>query len=193
MNAEQRADAYFHYLVAQYGPPTELNAVEATNADLGHVFIASYHNHPEPGLHTIFSYGLSEASHTEWTAYRPELCLTVESDHIDWALALADLVDWNRETSPFLPASLFHLGRNLGPETAMDSILIYNPAIAREQELTTFTIDDRTISVLAAYPIYHEEVGLLQHIGINKFVELPEYGLFSISRPDLSALYRVGH
>lgn len=180
------------YLTQSVGrEPDDVLALEANPTETESVFVFVFRDYPEPSLVTGFTSGLSAASHADWKDTKPELSLTVASDDAAWMQALAYLVDWNRAGHSFLPGSLFHYGRTISAESAMDSFLVFNLAISGDNEFRNIPIDEDLITFYGVHPLHHDEVAMLQKVGIRKFMGLPEYRLFSTTRPDLSKLYKV--
>ncbi len=171
--------------------PDAIFAIETETAAWGMVHGILFYQYPEPELTTGFTYGLSAGQHPDWRDAKPELSITTESTDTDWTQAIAYLVEWNRTTHSFLPGSLFHYGRAVSPNSAMDSFLVFNLAIGRGNEFQNIPLGRDKITVYGVHPLHHGEVGMLQKVGIRKFMELPEYQLFSTSRPDLSKLYKL--
>lgn len=188
----EKATKFVDYITQITGrEPNAFFALETEAAHWGMVYGIVYHDYPELGLTTGFTYGLSEAQHPEWKDARPELSITTASPSVEWTQSLAYLVEWNRQTHAFLPGSLFHYGRPISPDSPMDSFLVFNLAIGTGDEFRTIRIEDQVITVYGVHPLHHDEVAMLQKVGIRKFMELPEYQLFSVTRPDLSKLYTL--
>jgi len=185
----QSAEQYIAALTSRYGEPASVVGVESDHPDLGLVLAITYRNFPQPGLLTGFTYGLS-AAHPG--AAKPELVITVQSADEAWVHAVAYLAEWQRTTHDFAPGSLFHYGKPVSPESAMDSFLVFEPASKDEATFAPLQLDGGPIILRMVYPLYAGEVGLIRKVGIRKFMGLPQYDFLGVSRPDLSTLYRVG-
>ena len=172
--------------------PGDVLVLEASPPETEGVFVFVFRDYPEPSLVTGFTSGLSAANQADWEDTKPELSLTVASADAAWMQALAYLVDWNRTVHSFSPGSLFHYGRAVSVESAMDSFLVFDLAIGRGGEFCNVAVDKDLITFLGVHPLYYDEVAMLQKVGIRKFMGLPEYRLFSTKRPDLSKIYKVG-
>lgn len=187
-----RAEQYLQYLKATIGIEAEIIGVETDNNDA--ILVAVCPNYPEVGLTTGLTYGLSEAQHDDWRKWnwKPELAITVASTETEWLLAAAHLIDSHRHTSSFAPGSLFDLGNIVHPESEMQAFLVFNLTIDTPKHLDNIILGDNdAVKVLGLYPLYVGEVAMLHKVGMRKFFELPEYRLFSINRPDLSAIYKL--
>jgi hypothetical protein len=192
-----KSELFVQRLIDTIGAYTAIVGIETHDEALGMVLGVIYQDYPEPGLTTGFTYGLSAARHPEWKDHKPELSITVQSREDDWVASLARLVEWNRTDHPFVPGSLFHYGKAIAPDTQMDSFLIFDRAIGENsdiqpQPIQSVQIQDETIQIYQAYPLYHNEVALIKKVGIRKFTGLREYEYFQVQRPDLSKLYQVG-
>ena len=186
------SEQYIDALSLRYGEPTSVVGVESDNAELGMVLAISYSNYPQPGLLTGFTYGLSAASHSQWRDAKPELVVTVQSSNEDWVHAVAYLVEWQRDRHDFAPGSLFHYGKPVSQNSSMNSFLVFEPVAKDQQIFAPIEFDNQSIVLRMVYPLYEGEVGLIQKVGIRKFMGLPQYDFFSVDRPDLSKIYRVG-
>jgi hypothetical protein len=188
----QAAEQYIAALTLRCGEPASVAGVESDNPDLGMVLAIAFRDYPQPGLLTGFTYGLSAASHPQWRDAKPELVVTVQSADEAWTHAVAYLVEWQRERHDFAPGSLFHYGKPVVPDSAMNSFLVFEPATKDEGMFAPILLESQRIALQMAYPLYEGEVGLIQKVGIRKFMGLPQYDFFSVVRPDLSKLYQVG-
>jgi hypothetical protein len=189
-----RSSTYVQYLVNTIGAAYhDLAGIESSEASPGMVLAISFLDYPEKGLLTGFTYGLSEMAHPDWkNLSKPELTITVKSTDIHWVHAIGYLVEWHRATHAFQPGSLFQYGRPAAADSAMDSFLVFNPVVGQGDEFREISLGNDKIELMGVFPLYHDEVSLIQKIGIRKFTGLTEYSLFSVTRPDLSALYKVG-
>ncbi|HEX8530178.1 MAG TPA: suppressor of fused domain protein [Cytophagales bacterium] len=188
----QPAKPYIAALTRRCGEPASVAAVESDNPELGMVLALTFRDYPQPGLLTGFTYGLSAASHPQWRDARPELVITVQSADEAWVHAVAYLVEWQRERHDFAPGSLFRYGKSIAPDSAMNAFLVFEPAAKDAHLFAAIPLEGQSIVLRMAYPLYEGEVGLIQKVGIRKFMDLPQYDFFSVNRPDLSKLYRVG-
>lgn len=188
----KRSEQYVQYLIDTVGDYSSITGIETIHPEQGLVLAVQYQDYPEEGLLTGFTYGLSEASHAEWKGAKPELTITVESKEESWVTVLAQLVEWNRNKHPFLPGSLFYLGKPIAADSQMDSFLIFNNAIDSESQFQRVDLGSEAVTLYGAHPLYHGEIKLIQKVGIRKFMGLREYSLLNVQRPDLSQLYRVG-
>lgn len=52
-------------------------------------------------------------------------------------------------------------------------------------EESVVELGGRTIHLRGLYPIYREEVALLERMGLERFWKHPSYDLYSVTRPNL--------
>src|SRR5262249_13166696 len=60
-----------------------------------------YQNVPDRGDLTAFLYGLSSVNHPAWTKSRVELAINVQSNNVDWGIAIGFLARMYRGKAPF--------------------------------------------------------------------------------------------
>jgi hypothetical protein len=186
------AEQYIAALTSRYGEPASVAGVESDHPDLGMVLAITFRDYPQPGLLTGCTFGLSAAAHPGWQDAKPELVITVQSADEAWVHTVAYLAEWQRERHEFAPGSLFHYGKPVAPDSAMNAFLVFEPTASDEGMFAPIQLENQRIALRTVYPLYEGEVGLIQKVGIRKFMGLPQYDAFSVSRPDLSTLYRVG-
>ena len=61
-----------------------------------------YPDIPEKGFITAFTYGLSLVKHSDWKFGRPELCISVESQNLEWRKIVGYVANKLRGDCPFL-------------------------------------------------------------------------------------------
>ena len=97
--------------------------VATTHEGLNGVTAVVYSEVPEPGYMMAVTYGLSLASHPQWTAGTPELCICVESVDANWALAVAFIAEQMRGECPFLYGDMLDFGGPMSEESPMSSLV----------------------------------------------------------------------
>lgn len=146
--------------------------VPSSTPGLPDVLAIDYADTPEDGLLLAVTYGLSVASHEGWTAARPELCLCIESDDPEWALALAELVDRFRGEREFAYGEVFELEEPIVEGTDMDGFVIAGPLVMDDETAHIEVGEDLPIRVLGAYPSYASERAFILEHGVERFWEL---------------------
>lgn len=181
-------DQYLKSLQKNFNQEGEIHSFETKDINLGMVEAIAFSEVPESKLYTSFSYGLSKVIFNDVDEPPVEVCLTVNSKLKEWIHALGYLVEWNRKSYPFYLGSLFNFGKNISPDSAMDSFLVFQPLHEKLRNLST---SKKRGEIRAIYPLYNGEVQLLKKIGIKKFFGLREFEPYNVNRSDLSVIYKV--
>jgi hypothetical protein len=144
--------------------------VESSRSNLGRVFALCYTDLPEPGMLTAFTYGLSQADHPDWRLAKPELCISVQSTDVAWALAMGHLADSLRGTCPFSSGNTIAFGDPISDESAMTDFVVFAPiSLAPEAYLGIDVGDDLPISIAGLYPIHESERCYIRTHGLEAF------------------------
>lgn len=169
-----RADRFLAYVDELVGDDAESGEdhVPSSAPGLPDVLAIDYADTPEDGLLLAVTYGLSVASHDEWTVARPELSLCVESDDPVWALRLAELVDRHRGDRAFAYGEAFDLDGPICDETDMDGFIIAGPLVMDDETAHVDVGEDLPIRILGAYPAHASERAFVREHGVEAFWEL---------------------
>lgn len=155
------------------GVEPEFLPVTSTHRGLPQVTVMSYTDLPEPGMLTAITYGLSLAWHPEWTAARPELCLSVEATDELWARAVGHIAETLRGVCPFCYGDTVNFGEQITPETAMTAFVMFAPAVLPPQSYRSIDVgDDLPISLTGCYPIHDTERSFIHDNGLEAFFGL---------------------
>jgi hypothetical protein len=160
-------EQYLEHLEQMVGVRGEYHL--ATEADeLPAIWDIVYRDTPEEGDLTAFTFGLSSVEHTDWRLGRPELVISVHSSSLNWGLALGFLVKRFRGKCPFSYGNVVRFGGPVCDESGMSAFLIFIPTIL-EKDQAQVNLHDRTINIVQAYPIYEEEIRLIEQAGAQRF------------------------
>ncbi len=138
------------------------------------------------GTITGFTYGLSSVEHPEWRSGRPELCISMDSERLEWVLAVGAVAARWRGQSPFGFGEVFRLDSPINPEESQISALLLFAVTDVEPEFTRVELQDRVINLVQAYPLYESEIALLQRMGPAELLSLDEVDFHNPSRPPLA-------
>jgi hypothetical protein len=166
-----RVDRYLAHLSGLTGgaEPT-YHMVPSTKDGLPGVTAIVYRDLPEPGHLTAFTYGLSLARHPSWRVSRPELCITVRSDDLAWAVTAAYLAEGMRGSCPFAYGDLIEFGHGATPGSGLTSYLVYWSIVEDEEGRTGIEVgDDDVISIVGLYPIHEVERRWIAEHGATPF------------------------
>src|SRR5688572_17885394 len=146
------------------GREPEYRALPSTSA-LPPLAVTIYRDFPERGLLAAFTWGVSEADYPDWQRAKPELVLCVRSPHGDeaWAMELGALAERYRGIRSFHYGATFESRKPISNESEMSAFLIYSPAIVDPQN-AHFTVGERAINLIGAYPIHKSEIWLVNKI-----------------------------
>lgn len=89
---------------------------------------------PERGFITGLIYGLSLVNHPEWIYSRPELCITVESENIDWGQIAGVIANQLRGECLFSYRNTINFHEQIHEEPETDAFLIFAPSIPGKQD-----------------------------------------------------------
>jgi len=95
--------------------------VESSHSGHHRLTAIGYHNVPEEGLLTGFTYGLSLARQEAWSHGRPELSICVRSEDPKWILAIAYLADSLLHDCPFSYGHTINFGEPIADEPIADA------------------------------------------------------------------------
>lgn len=157
------------------GREPKINLLESTRPDvhLPRMTAFTFHDTPQPGLITGFTYGLSMARHPDWILGRPELAITVFSADEGWPFAIAYAAERLRGECPFEFGSTITIGEPITAETQMTSFLIFAPTFPMEKERCRIDVgDDLPIYLAGCYPIHESEKEFIGRRGFEAFWKL---------------------
>ena len=135
------------------------------------VAVVSYSDVPEAGCVTAFSYGLSSASIAEWKMSRPELVISVNSADVAWPLAMGEMIRNGRGREHlFAWGRVLDFGEPISNESDMSAFFMYKCMVLDETDVTV-TLSDRRIHLSQIYPIFKEEITLIDMVGAQSFFD----------------------
>jgi hypothetical protein len=182
------SDAFLKHITSLFGQENVIRKIDSTKTGLPPVCCFIYHDLPEPGMTTAVTYGLSVANHPNWKFGKPELILTVKSANESWAMAMTYFADQFRGEKPFSYGNLFTLDEPICSESEMCGFFVFAPAILHQDKLK-MVVPTKTINIVGMHPIYSGEAALIQKIGLEQFLHLPEFNridMCDVKRPDMS-------
>jgi hypothetical protein len=146
-----------------------------------------YKDVPEKGYITAFTYGLSLVKHPDWENGRPELCISVASPHLNWAMVAGYIANQLRGECPFAYGETIHFGQPIAADSTMDAFFIFAPSTIEADDYLDINIGlDYNINIAGLYPIYSSELGLYEKIGLQEFWMHPDYDNYSIDRAPIA-------
>jgi Suppressor of fused protein (SUFU) len=144
------------------------------------VWSFAYEGFVEEGNLTAFTYGLSSVEHPKWKQGKPELVISVDSVDKAWAFAAGFLVKRLRGQHSFTYGSLIRFGQRVTADSPMTAFLVFAPGVLDEGE-RQLKLVDRSINFAQLYPIYEEEIGVIERVGIDRWFS-GGYDPYSVTR-----------
>ncbi|SDE44330.1 Suppressor of fused protein (SUFU) [Paenibacillus sp. UNCCL117] len=181
---KSNAELYLEHIEHVFGEGYTIRKVEAVDGGPPvHVFI--YKDLPEEGMMTFITYGLSEGDHPDWRVGKPELILTLETGDEAWGFAAAYLAAQLRGIKRFSYGDLFTWGEPISGESGMSGFFVFAPAII-DRERQKVELPVKPVNLVGLYPVYREEIDLIQTIGLEKFWHLDGFELYNVNRKNLA-------
>lgn len=150
-----------------------------------------YRDLPEPSMLTSLTYGLSLASHPEWTLGRPELCLSVRSDDLRWAHAVGHLAATLVHDCPFSYGDTIDVGEPVAGDTRMTAFVVFAPAVLDRADYLDVLAAPRgadpedVVNIAGLYPIHDSERRFIHAHGLEAFWQL-DWDPFDPGRPPVA-------
>lgn len=142
-----------------------------------------YRDFPTIGYVTAVTYGLSLVEHDDWKHGRAELCICVQSDHIDWGIVIGYIANHLRGKFPFTYGNTINFGEKIHEESEMDAFLIFTPTFLEKEEFLNIDIGlDYKINLSSLYPIYKSEIDIYNKIGLEEFLKHPNFDFYNVKR-----------
>lgn len=142
-----------------------------------------YRNIPEEGYITGFTYGLSVVNHAAYEHGRPELCISVKSERIEWGQVAGYVANSLRGDCPFRYGDSINFKEQISEESEMDAFFMFAPSLLDPEYYLHIDIGaDYCVDITGLYPMYSEEMDVLQEIGLEEFWHHANFDLYDINR-----------
>lgn len=146
-----------------------------------------YRDIPEAGYITAVTYGLSHVDFPEWKFGRPELCISVQSEHLDWGIISGFLANRFRGKIPFCYGEVINFGERISPDSDMDAFLIFAPSILQKEDYSNIeTGTGYKINIAGLIPIYSDEIEIYNKIGLKELLFHPDFDLYNVKRKKIT-------
>lgn len=143
-----------------------------------------YRDTPEKGMLTALTYGLSLVEHPNWKVGRSELIITVDSADLVWGGAIGHIANKLRGDCPFSYSNTIRFGTPISKDSKMDAFLVFAPSIFPNKE-DYLNIDiglGYKINMAGMYPIYVNEMNIIDELGLEYLWKHPEFDLYDVQR-----------
>jgi hypothetical protein len=142
-----------------------------------------YRDIPEKGYITAFTYGLSLVEHPDWKFGRPELCISVKSENIDWGIVVGYIANQLRGECSFGYGETIDFKEQISSDSYMDAFLIFAPSTIDKEDYLNIDIGtDYPINIAGLYPIYSDEIKIYNEIGLKNFWFHPSFDNYDVQR-----------
>lgn len=178
-----RAERYLAHLDGlSGGVEPRFVPVDSTKPGLQRVMVLAYEDLPE-GLLTAVTYGLSLAEHADWRLGKPELCISVGSTDLAWALAIGTLAERLRGDCPFSYGNTINFGERVSPDSEMTAFAVFAPSVLDPEDYSGIDVgDEKPISLAGCYPIHEVEKDYIAEHGLEAFWRL-DWAPYDVTRP----------
>jgi hypothetical protein len=149
-----------------------------------HVWVAVYRDLPDTGDLTAVTYGLSSIDYRAWTLGRPELLISVKSPNPDWGLAAGHLVKRFRGVYPFSIGNILRFGGRITDESDLSAFFVFAPSVLASGE-AAIELPDRKVNIVQLYPIYEDEIPLVEREGVGAFFGREDVDFSDVHRPNV--------
>ncbi len=182
MNTDPRE--FFEQMTRLFGNADSLRKIDSSHPDLPPVVCFIYHDRPRPGKTTCITYGLSEASHPDWTEIKPELIVCVNSPDESWGLAATELAEHLRGERGFADGELFEVDGPIVGDSEMAGFVAYAPRadMAPEKHVV---LPGKTIRFTAMYPVFECEFPAVRRGDFAKMWNRPDFDPYDVGRAHL--------
>jgi len=176
-------EKYLEYLDNIFQKEPEFYNNESLIDEVKGVTSIVYRDIPEKCFITAITYGLSLVEHPDWKFGRPELCISVESENLDWGIVAGFIANQLRGKSPFCYGETINFGEQISEDSEMDSFLIFAPSTLNKEGYSDIDVGtDYKINIAGLYPIYSEEINVYNQIGLKEFWFHPDFDNYSVKR-----------
>jgi len=178
---------YLEFCERNFGRPVDdIRVWKSSNPQLPDVAALIWRDHPEIGTLTAVSYGLSLMEKDEWVKGKPELMIRLDTDSLNWPLAMAYFIDAFREEKSFRYLTILTMDEKISDESGMQGFFTFGPPVIEGESSTFVRENELPINLIGFYPIYLGERELLPQVGLDAFWNHPDYDMFSVTRLDMS-------
>lgn len=157
------------------------DVVEVQSEGKPQVKVFYFEDLPEEGALTAVTCGLSNASHPDWIAEKPELIVSLDTNDKSWGFAAGYFASAFFNEKTFSYGDLFKLDDPISNESEMNAYFVFAPSFL-DQEQATFHLPDRIIHLAGMYPLYDEEIDIYNEIGLKAFWHLEGFDLYNPRR-----------
>lgn len=148
----------------------------------------AYQNTPEAGYTCSLTYGLSRFAHPDYApGKRHELLLMVKSLDQSWGMVTGFLGQNERGKRGFMHGETIDFGVQISDQSGLNAFLVASPAVLEPEVYQNIDIGtDYLIDLVGLYPIHSSEIPMIEEMGVEKFMNLPELDIWNLQRDSLA-------
>lgn len=181
-------EKYLKHVEKVFQREAEFYRTESTIEGVNNVFALVYRDYPTIGYMTAVTYGLSLVDHEEFQETRPELCICVESDEVNWAKVVGFIANRLRGKAPFTYGNVINFGKQVSIDSEMSAFFLFAPTVFEQSESTNIDLGlDYKINWVNLYPMYQSEIEVYHKIGIEKFWTHPNFHPYKVNREKITS------
>lgn len=181
------ADRYLAYLMEVFQQEPLIFTNHTFTTGLPSVISFVFKDIPEKGFTSAFTYGLSLFPNENWLKGRPELSISVQSEDINWGIALGKIANFYRDHQSFSYGQAFDGEVQVSKDSEMTSFFIFAPSILDKEYYLGIDIGAiYKINIACLYPIYKEEIEMIHRIGLKDFMHHEGYDMYDVQRVNIA-------
>lgn len=181
-NAGYRLETYREHIEKIFLQEPELYAFRPTAPAHPRIATFVYDDVPEAGYTTGLTYGLSEYDNPAWISGRPELMITVNSANQEWGRAAGFAAARFQTASDFAYGDILDFETAICSDSKMQAFFLFAPSILDSTDYADITLDYYKVNIVGMYPIYKEEIAIINKIGLEKFMKHSDYDMYDVNR-----------
>ncbi len=180
--------AWLAELEYNFGEVDDIMEMQAENKPK--IFIFYFEDFPTVGLLTAVTCGLSNASHPDWGANKPELIVTLDTTDRSWGLAAGYFASSFFNEKSFSYGDVFNLDDPISNESEMNALLAYAPSFLDRDQMI-FEFSDRTVNLVGMYPLFNEEIDIYEKIGLEALWKTKGFHIYNPRRKRIKLFHNV--
>jgi hypothetical protein len=180
-------EKYIAHLDTIFKREPEFFKHESTLEGVNNVTAIVYRDYPTIGYMTAVTYGLSLVEHPDYKETRPELCICVESEDVNWGIVIGHIANHLRGKYPFTYGFTIDFKDQIAKDSEMNAFLVFAPTIFEREEWMGIDVgEDYTINLTGLFPIYSSELEAYNIMGIEEFWTHPNFHPYNVKRERIS-------
>ncbi len=179
-----RAEIFLNYVETVFSKKASIYKGEASQDEFVTPSVLVFNDIPERGFMTCITYGLSLVDHPKWNKKRrPELILTVNTNNLQWAFSIVDLISQLRGKFQFSYGQRINFDNPIVLDSNMTGFLFFAPTVLNPEEYLDIDIKAPfKICLTGVYPISNSEMKIIDKNGLEKFWKNEQLDILNVNR-----------